>query len=259
MPSVRAFLKFFSFALNCLWVVPVQSLILLFTKGSFSYHLPRIWHNAVRSIFGIRYEIIGTPCTDKQTIFMSNHLSYLDIPVLGSIIKSPFVAKSEVEGWAVFGFLSTLQQTIFIQRKRSEAAKQKNELQSRIDAGNSLIIFPEGTSTSGLEVFPFKSSLFSLALGEGRENLYVQPVTIKLVEIDGKAPHSKEEHDIYAWPFDDDIELGEHLTRFAKTSGAKLRITFHPPLKASDYNDRKVLAKACHDNVSKGLELPKAA
>ncbi|MCK5285302.1 MAG: 1-acyl-sn-glycerol-3-phosphate acyltransferase [Alphaproteobacteria bacterium] len=184
---------------------------------------------------------------------MSNHLSYLDIPLLGSIIKASFVSKSEVAKWPVFGYLATLVQTVFIQRKRSATGNHVNILQERINAGDSLIIFPEGTSTSGLNVLPFKSSLFSLAINDNNENLYIQPVTIKILEIDGHAPQSKEEHNIYAWPFDDDIELSKHLTRFAKITKTKIRITFHPTLKASDYNDRKVLAKACYEAVNSGL------
>jgi 1-acyl-sn-glycerol-3-phosphate acyltransferase len=259
MQKFAAVLKLAAFALNCLWVIPTQSLVLFITKGPASYYLPQLWHRALCFFFGIRWEIEGEPCTDRQVLYMSNHLSYLDIPMIASILRASFVAKSEVEGWALFGYLSTLQQTAFIQRKRSAIAREKKALQDRINEGESLIIFPEGTSTSGLEVLPFKSSLFALALGEDKPDLYIQPITIQLLEIDGHPPRSKEEQDLYAWPRDVDIDLHVHLWRFALTSGAKLRLTFHSPLRARDFADRKVLAKTCHDNVSKGLSLAFAA
>jgi lyso-ornithine lipid O-acyltransferase len=259
MRKFIAALKLAAFALNCVWVIPTQSLVLVITRGPASYYLPQLWHRVMCIILGIRWEIVGTAAKGKQVIYMSNHLSYLDIPLLASVIRASFVAKSEVEGWAVFGYLSRLQQTAFIQRKKSAMGREKKALQERIESGESLIIFPEGTSTSGYEVLPFKSSLFALALGEKKENLYIQPVTITLLTVDGRAPRSKEEQDVYAWPRDVEIDLGAHLWRFAQTKGARLRLTFHEPLRAADFTDRKILAKICHDNVSKGLTLARAA
>lgn len=259
MKRAKGIFIFTLFALHCAWVIPIQSLILLFTKGDASRLLPRFWHRIACAIFGIRYTVTGTPNAGKQTLYMSNHISYLDIPVLGSLINGSFVAKSEVAGWPLFGFLADLQRTAYIRRSRTKIAEEKNTLQGRIAAGENLIIFPEGTSTSGFEVEPFKSSLFALAMGDDNENLYIQPVTIRVVEIDGRVPTSKDEQDIYAWPRDVDIDLHHHLWRFTQTRGATLEITFHDPLKASAYKDRKTLAKTCHDNVSKGLQIEKAA
>lgn len=259
MKSTKAALKVATFLLWCVLCVPPQMIILAFHKGKHAYLLPWIWENGTRMIFGIRYEITGAPFTDGQTFYMSNHLSYLDVPLLGSILRASFVAKSEVEKWPVFGFLSKLQQTEFIDRQRTAIAKETNALAQKVASGRSLIIFPEGTSTSGNEVLPFKSSLFTLALGEGNENLFVQPVTLSLLEVDGGKPHSKDESDLYAWPRGMEMGLPPHLWRFAKTSGAHLRVTFHPPIRARDFSDRKILAKACHDSVSKGLNVSKAA
>lgn len=258
MGTLRGSIKILLFLMLVIVVIPTQGLVLLITKGPASYIIPRWWHKAVSMVFGIRYEIVGTPNQNHQTLYMSNHLSYLDISMIGGILNCSFVAKSEVAGWSLFGFLSKLQQTAFIQRKASEARSVKSQLQNRIAAGESLIIFPEGTSTSGFEVLPFKSSLFSLAMSEEAKDVYVQPMTISLLEVDGHKPRSKDEQNIYAWPLEMEMELHEHLWRFAKTKGAKLRIVFHEPLKASDFENRKVLAKTCHDNVSKGLEFQSA-
>ncbi|MCB1531524.1 MAG: 1-acyl-sn-glycerol-3-phosphate acyltransferase [Alphaproteobacteria bacterium] len=254
MRTLIASLKLALLVLNSLWVIPLQSLLLLFTKGPAIYILPSYWHRIAGFIFGIKPEINGAPHTGGQTLYMSNHISYLDIPLLGGVIKSSFLAKSEVKGWAVFGFLADLQRTAYIRRQRSKIAEEKNALQSRLSAGESMIIFPEGTSTSGYEVEPFKSGLFSLALNDPARNMAIQPITIRIVEVNGKPPETKEERDLYAWPRDVDIELHHHLWRFAKLRGAILEITFHPAMKALEYQDRKTLAKACHERVSKRLE-----
>ncbi len=259
MKSFKASLKVAAFALWSLLCVPPQIVLLAFHKGKHAYLIPWIWENGVRIILGIRYEIEGIPLRGHRTFYMCNHLSYLDIPLLGSVLRASFVAKSEVENWPVFGFLSKLQQTEFIERKRTSIADEVNKISQKTASGRSLIIFPEGTSTSGTEVLPFKSSLFTLALGAGNDDLFIQPVTITLLEVDGRVPQTKDERDHYAWPIDLDMELPPHLFRFAKTSGAKLRLSFHPPLKACAFQDRKILAKACHDSVSKRLEEAKAA
>ena len=253
MNSFKAWVKTLAFGLLTLLVIPPQSLLLLFHRGKFSYYIPFFWQNASRMIFQIRYTVEGIPLRGHQVFYMSNHLSYLDVPVLGSILRASFVAKSEVAGWPVFGFLCTLQQTEFLDRKRTAIADETGKLATTVASGRSLIIFPEGTSTSGYEVLPFKPSLFALALGAGNEGLFVQPVTIRLLEVNGRVPATKDEIDLYAWPHDLDMELPAHLFRFAKTSGAKIQVVFHPPLRAAEFTDRKVLAKTCHDSVSKGL------
>jgi 1-acyl-sn-glycerol-3-phosphate acyltransferase len=254
MNSFKASLKLAAFILWSLVLVPPQMLVLAFHKGKYAYTIPFLWENGVRMIFQIRYTVEGIPLKGHQVFYMSNHLSYLDVPLLGSILPASFVAKSEVEKWPVFGFLSKLQQTEFIERRRTAIADETNKLAAKVASGRSLIIFPEGTSTSGYEVEPFKSSLFTLALGNGNEDLFLQPVTITLLKVNGKVPETKEERDLYAWPRDLDMELPPHLFRFGKTSGADLRVTFHTPIRAREFDDRKVLAKTCHDSVSKGLK-----
>lgn len=254
MRSFKAALKISAFLLWSLALVPLQMLVLLFHKGKGAYAIPFLWENGVRKIFQIRYTAEGTPLRNHQTFYMSNHLSYLDVPLLGSILPASFVAKSEVEKWPVFGFLSKLQQTEFIERRRTAIADEAAKISQKTASGRSLIIFPEGTSSSGYNVKPFKSSLFTLALGPGNDNIYIQPVTISLLKVDGREPASKDERDHYAWPLDLDMELPEHLFRFAKTSGADLRVTFHPPVRARDFTNRKTLANTCYESVSKGLE-----
>lgn len=251
-----AFLKLFFFALNVVWIVCVQPLVMLVTKGRGAYVLPRLWHFLCCKVFGIKVRVVGQPAQNRQVMYMANHISYLDIPVLGSVIKGSFVAKQDVEGWALFGFLSKLQQTAFISRDRAAAKRAQADLDAMLTQGKDLIIFPEGTSTDGRDVFPFKSSLFSLVLGSKAQDLVVQPVTVSVVSADGRdlTPESSQEDvDIYAWHLNMETELDEHLLAFAKTRGAEIEVRFHEPLEASAYTDRKLLAKDCHAAVKSGL------
>lgn len=255
--SIRAASKIMSFIFLCLLVVPLQTVLLVFHKGRHAYIIPHLWHKGVCAIFGIRCEIQGTPVEGRQVLFLSNHLSYLDIPLLAGVLRnSSFVAKSDVSEWPVFGYLSKLQQTVFIQRSRSAAARESLTLDAVLRTGKSLTLFPEGTSTDGSSVLPFKSSLFAIPLQEGFTHLLLQPVTISVLNVGGQAPETQEIRDLYAWHRDMDTQLGEHLWRFAKTSGAKIRVTFHPPIHSGDFSDRKELAQACHEKVCSGLGIP---
>ncbi len=216
--------------------------------------MPFIWQKYVCTIFQIKVNIIGKPHTSKQTIYVGNHISYLDIPAIGSILRASFVAKKDVKSWPVFGFLSRLQQTAFISRDRKDAKIGKNALDTMLNDGKSLIIFPEGTSTDGREVRNFKSSLFSIAMKENIKNLYIQPITLKMEMANGKEIITQNDRDLYSWHIDMDMPLGEHLWRFAQSKGAVISVNFHDPVKAHDFADRKELAKACYNQVSNGLK-----
>lgn len=258
IPNIRAGFRMFLFALNCLWVIPSQSLMLLMTKGPASYVMPRLWQKLTAMIFNIRVETVGTPYTGSQTLYIANHMSYADIPALGGIIKGSFVAKKELRGWPLFGFLSTLQQTAFISRSRTDAQNEKNNLIDMMKAGKDLIIFPEGTSSDGTSVKPFKSSLFELPieLAKGNEKpvngeIMLQPVTIRLMAVNDEPAEERDLRDLYCWY--GDMTLEPHLLALARTRKFNVRIVFHPPYRAKDYHSRKELCKLCYEDVVAGL------
>lgn len=255
MRSVIAALKMALFFAWCLIMVPAQCLVLLFTKGQNAYIMPYIWHKGVCLILGIKVKVHGTPERNGQILYVSNHLSYLDIPAIGTVLKASFVAKKDVSSWPVFGFLSKLQQTAFIDRARGAAVREASALDSMIEAGKSLIIFPEGTSTDGRSVLPFKSSLFALALKDENKHVQIQPFTIKMDLVDGKKPDTQDLIDIYSWHRDMTTELPAHLWGFAKGKGAVISLYFHPVISSANYSDRKKLALVCQETVSSiGIE-----
>ncbi|NCC51818.1 MAG: 1-acyl-sn-glycerol-3-phosphate acyltransferase [Spartobacteria bacterium] len=245
---LAAVLRTVAFLLLSLAGGVLQSLLLLATRGPLADILPKFWHRVVCRIFGLRVEILGTPVASGQTLFVANHLSYLDIPVIGSALKVSFVAKKEVASWPFFGYLARLQQTAFIDRNPRSARSGAARIQSVIAAGRSIVLFPEGTSTDGSRILPFKTSLFSVLLeGVNGQDIAVQPVTVRLEHAE-----NQEERDRYAWY--GDMDMPPHLWAFAKSRGATVRLVFHPPLGAAGFQDRKALARACQIAVAFGLE-----
>lgn len=253
MRTLIAIIKLLAFAIFTLLLVIPQIIVLQFTKSRKSYILPHVWEKIVCQILGIRIHIHGSPETKHQTAYISNHLSYLDIPTLGSILKASFVAKRDVSGWPVFGFLSKMQQTAFISRTRTDAGAGSNTLESMLEQGKNLIMFPEGTSTDGQTIYPFKSSLFSIFFKNEQAEIAIQPITLKIITVDGHTVQTQQDRDLYAWHINMDTPLPAHLWTFAKSKGAVIDIIFHPVIWPKDTKDRKTLAKTCHDAVSNGM------
>lgn len=254
MRNIIAVLKLLAFVIWSFPLALTQLCLLPFIRSSQAgYVLPQFWHRGLCVIFGLKYIVVGAPddVKDKRTLFVANHLSYFDIFFLGSVLQASFVAKREVAGWPVIGFLSRLQQTAFIDRSRSATSRGRDSLSSMIRDGKSLILFPEATSTDGRDVVPFRSSFFALPFDadiKDQGELLIQPVTLQMIEVDGKkAPLSQDARDIYSWY--GDMTLMPHLWAFCKSRGARLNLVFHPARNAVDYEDRKVLAQVCYEDV----------
>jgi 1-acyl-sn-glycerol-3-phosphate acyltransferase len=161
-------------------------------------------------------------------LFVANHASYLDITVLGALIRGSFVAKAEIADWPFFGLLAKLQRTVFIERRSAQAAKHRDEIARRLEAGDDLILFPEGTSSDGNRILPFKSALFSVAEREveGRP-LTVQPVSVAYLKLDG-LPIGREWRPNVAWY--GAMNLLKHAWNLFTLGKLTVEVGFHPPL-----------------------------
>jgi len=183
-------------------------------------------------------------------LYIANHVSYLDIFLLGSIVPGYFVAKSEVAGWPLLGKLARLQNTLFIERNSRRAREQVEILQKQLVDGGNLILFPEGTSTEGAHVEPFKSSLFHAAETDSGVEIQIQPMTLAYTRHKG-LKMSQPIRDYYAWyatmPF---------LSHFIQALGmrnADIELIFHAPVKISDFDCRKTCAEHCWQAVDGSL------
>lgn len=233
-------------------MIPAYYLLRILRPGD-DRTVPRLFHGTMLRILGFRVRVQGELTPSAPTLFVSNHISYLDIHVLGSLIPASFIAKSEVAKWPLIGYLARLQKTVFVERRTGCAANQRDGLKEILERGTSLILFPEGTSTNGHEIRPFKSSLFSAVsapLASGA-NVTIQPVSIACTEMDG-IPVTRAFRSLYAWY--GDMTLAGHLWNVFKCGNFTVDVVFHPPISTDGLNDRKTLAALSQTAVAQGLE-----
>lgn len=208
---------------------------------------PHRYHRWLCRLFGINVTVIGTAVQDRGVLMVANHTSYFDIIVLSGIARVSFVAKKEVSAWPFFGTLARLQETVFVQRdRRSQTGAARDALQRRLREGDALVLFPEGTSSDGNRVLPFRTALMGAAECEmgkdakGRvQHVSVQPVSISYVGLNG-VPMGRENRPLFAWY--GDMDLVPHLWEAVKTGPFDAVVEFHPPLTVDVAGDRKALA-----------------
>ncbi|MEO6364985.1 MAG: lysophospholipid acyltransferase family protein [Luteimonas sp.] len=252
MPALRATSKLIAFALLVMAIIPTQSLLLLFKLDRAASRWGQLWHRAVCRVLQVNVEVEGRPIADAHAAYVGNHLSYLDIPVLGSVVCGSFTAKREMCGWPLFGLLAQLQRTVFISRERRDATRVMGQVDALLDSRRNLIVFPEGTSSPGMRVLPFKSSVFSVLQTHLDNGLLIQPFTIDLRAVDGRTAISVADRDQYAYY--GDMTLAPHFWAFMRGKGARVRLIFHAPLTSAEAGDRKRMAAAAHARVASGLE-----
>ncbi len=152
-------------------------------------------------------------------------------------------SKAEVSRWPIFGWLAKLQRTIFVERAdRAGAARQRDEIRRRLDAGDNLILFPEGTSGDGIHLLPFKSTLFAAAEDE---RVMVQPVSVVYRLLDG-IPLGRFYRPFFAWY--GDMTMAPHLWKMLGLGQLTVVMTFHEPVRLKDFGSRKLLSEHCATN-----------
>lgn len=193
-------------------------------------------------VMGIRYVRRGQRM-DQRGAVVANHTSWLDIFTLNAGKRLYFVSKAEVAGWPGIGTLAKVTGTVFITRDRREAKLQQAIFEDRLLAGHKLLFFPEGTSTDGMVVLPFKTTLFQAFFAEPlRHALHVQPVTVVY-----HAPKGADQR-FYGWW--GDMEFGPHLLKvLAAPRQGRVEVIYHPPVRVDDFPNRKTLAAHCEETV----------
>lgn len=246
MSALRAASILARCAVLTLPLMPVQRLLV--AAGSrHARTFPHWYHRRLASIIGLKVKCVGER-PSQACLIAANHVSWLDIPVLSAALPVSFIAKQEVAGWGIFGSLARLQRSVFINRERRHTtAESRDEIQERLKAGDTLVLFAEGTSTDGNRVLPFRSSFFASAEADG---LIVQPVTLAY---DGHwgLPMTRRRRPFYAWY--GDMELPGHLWEALVAGPIEVTVIFHPPMTVSAVGGRKVLARRAEDAVRKGL------
>lgn len=231
-------------------LMPVQAVLVL-TGSRLAEKLPRHYHRWACRVLGFEVETIGVPSAARPTLFVSNHSSYLDIEILGSVLEASFIAKSDVRKWPVFGWLAKLQRSVFVDRRPRTTHHQRNAIAERLNAGDNLILFPEGTSSDGTRVLPFKSALFA-ALHDKQidRQVTVQPVSVVYVKLDGM-PIGHFFRPFFAWY--GDMDMASHLWTLLGLGWVTATVEFHPPVSLASFRSRKELSEHCWRVVSSGV------
>lgn len=210
---------------------------------------PRIvqaWASTALWTVGLRCRVHGRPMSAPGA-FVANHASWIDIPVLQATAAPFLVSKSEVRAWPVIGAIAAAVGTMFIDRRPSEAKRQEEEMLRRLGSADRMALFPEGTSTDGQRVLPFKSTLFSAFFAADLPaGLAVQPVTIRY------HPRPDLPATFYGWW--GEMEFASHAREvLARSTGGRVDVIFHPAISLSAAGDRKALARAAEAATREGF------
>jgi 1-acyl-sn-glycerol-3-phosphate acyltransferase len=206
--------------------------------------VPWLFHRTCLALLSVRVTVHGAPATERPLLFVSNHVSWLDIPVLSSITPLAFIAKSEIARWPLFGLFAKLQRSVFVDRSKRHATGHVNRrIAARLAEGDPVVLFGEGTSSDGNRVMPFRSALLGAlreALGEHGRG-YVQPVSIAYTRLHG-LPMGRQHRSFVAYY--GDIDLVPHLARVLREGAIDVTVSFGLPLKVEPDMDRKALARS---------------
>ncbi|MEO0357979.1 MAG: lysophospholipid acyltransferase family protein [Pseudomonadota bacterium] len=210
---------------------------------------PRITQYVCRFAFwilGMGHVVRGTPMQDIGAA-VANHASWLDIFALNAKDRIYFVAKSEVAHWPAIGWLARATGTMFVVRDRAEAVKQTIAMEQRLQLGHRLLFFPEGTSTDGQRVLPFKPTLFQSFLADGlRDDMRIQPITVSYYAPVG------EDARFYGWWGDTDF--AQHLLKaLAAPKHGRVVVEYHDPVAVCDHPNRKKIATILETKVRSRL------
>ena len=212
---------------------------------------PRLWHHLVTRVLGIRIHAHGEMSKQHPLLIASNHISWTDIMVLGSLADLHFIAKTEVGNWPLLGRLAKLQRTVFVDRRaRRSAGAQVGEIADRISNGDPMVLFAEGSTGDGNVLLPFKSTLFAAAAavmnGESGEPVVIQPVAIAYTRLHG-LPMGRALRPHIAWIGDQ--TLVPHLESLLRTGAVDVEVHFGTPITVGPGLGRKDLARDVEQQV----------
>lgn len=251
MARLRATAILAAFLIVTLAAMPLQWLFIKL-KLPAARTFPGRYHRLVCAIFGFNIRVCGTPVTGQGVLMVANHTSWADILIFSAATPLCFVAKAEVARWPLFGTLARLQRTVFVERERRSATGEVRDIiRERLMAGETLLLFPEGTSHDGNRVLPFKSALLGAAEAvlAGGKHVAVQPVSAAFTGLYG-LPMGRENRPLFAWY--GDMEMLPHLWEAVLAGPLEVVVQFHAPLSLDDM-DRKTLALRAQQVIQRGV------
>jgi lyso-ornithine lipid O-acyltransferase len=210
------------------------------------------YYRVLCRLLRIRVHVTGAPAGGGAVLFVSNHVSWVDILVIGSVRPVAFVAKREVASWPLVGVTAKMQRTVFVDRtRRQQAGEAIAEMVKRLAGGTSVVLFAEGTSSDGNRVLPFRSALVgvvkdAVAHPELGGKLKIQPMSIGYTNTHG-IPMGRQHRPLVAWY--GDLEFMPHIKEFIARGAVDAVVSYGEPVAADAAADRKAMAKSLEDAV----------
>lgn len=236
-------------------LMPVQA-ALLKTSPRLARRFPNWYHRQVCRLLGVRLHVEGRIVADAPVLLVSNHVSWLDIPVLSAVAPLAFVAKKEVGTWPFISTLARLQRSVLVDRTRRTAVGQTaSEMIERLRAGEAIVLFAEGTSSDGSRVLPFKTPLFAAVKSSSRNGdtdpgACVQTLAIAYTHLHG-VPLGRAGRPLVGWY--GDMEMASHAWELLKAGPLDVRIRIGPPVPLAKFADRKELARHSEAEVRQAV------
>lgn len=256
----RAYRRIAGFLALTLPLMPVQW-VLIRVSPTAARWFPHWYHRQVCRIIGVRVRVHGEVPRGRAVLLVANHVSWLDIPVLSAVAPVAFVAKTEVGRWPLVGSLVRLQQCVFVDRtRRVSIGDTADDMIKRLGEGGSIVLFPEGTSTDGNRVLPFRSSLFAAVgpalagvggFGAGGAAMpLIQTAALVYTRRDGLPLTWADRR---ALGYYGDIGIGESAISTLGGGPLEVEVRLGPPRPLSDFADRKALARHAEAEVRAGV------
>lgn len=252
MPYLRALAFLLAMSFFVILVAPVQALARR-SNWPLQHFIQRFFCRTMLSVIGIETIPHGALGAAAPRFVVANHVSWTDILAIASLHPLTFLAKSEVAGWPVLGFLARLQGTVFVERANRQAIPKVNAaLAQKLREGQDLVVFAEGTSSDGTKVLKFNASHFAMLhdLAQGPNALTAAVIPVAFA-------YAARKND-GAGNFDagwyGDMSFVPHLWSLMRRGGARCHIFFGAPLDPTAFPDRKALAEAAQQSVQGLLE-----
>ncbi len=244
MHTFRRWYRFTLALIHVIWGI----LLLLFAVGpdpeqrtARDWKIINRWMARLCAILGLRIQAHGKPA-EAPVLFVANHISWHDILVMQAFAPTGFIAKREIRDWPVIGWMAYRGNTLFIRRGRRESLFEiKAAMEKRLQENQSIVIFPEGGTSTGEKVLPFRSRLYDPAIDL---NIPIQAVALHYSSPDN---HSKD------LAFVDDEKFLTHAFRVMGEKQIDITVHFCTPIHP-DKQDRRTLAQITHTSVANALE-----
>jgi len=190
---------------------------------------------------GWQIRVHGQPASGGRVLMVANHISWVDIPALGSVMPTRFLSKAEVGRWPLIGWLARQGGTLFINRGSGRSGGIRREIAGVLQRAEPVMIFPEGTTSSGRSVLPIHGRLLGAA---SDANALIQPVSIG---------YRREGRPDDLAPFVGDDDFLGHLIRLLKQPPTHVEVLFHAPIPVDRAESTKALASQLHQTLDSGL------